>query len=94
MEVLVKNLFMSGYTESSKCGADMNGKDVIKSTPSANLINDSLMEEIGLAQAYVPMQNWEEPMNGADSLACGTVFGMLVMPYVKGSSLERNMEVC
>ncbi len=48
-----------------------------------------------LAQAYVPMQMWTDPMEAMTSLACGTVFGELVMPYVKGSSLERNKrEVC
>lgn len=93
MEVLVKNLFMSDDDDNNIEESDMNGRNMM-STPAANLLNDSLIEEIGLAQAYVPVQNWEEPMEDTDSLACGTVFSMLVMPYVKGSSLERNKEVC
>ncbi len=93
MEVLVKNLFMSDDADNSIEESDMNGRNMM-STPAANLLNDSLIEEIGLAQAYVPVQNWEEPMGDTDSLTCGTVFGMLVMPYVKGSSFERNKEVC
>ncbi|MEA4973454.1 hypothetical protein SDC9_78469 [bioreactor metagenome] len=94
MEVLVKNLLMSDINENNIQESDMNGKDIMMSTPAVKLINDSLIEEMGLAQAYVPVQNWEEPMGDMNSLTCGTVFGMLVMPYVKGSSLARNQEVC
>lgn len=94
MEVLVKNLFMSDINENIVQQSDMNVNDILISTPAVNLINENLIEEVGLAQAYVPVQSWEEPMEEMNSLACGTVFSMLVMPYVKGSSLVRNQEVC
>lgn len=39
---------------------------------------------ITLAQAYVPMQQWETPMPPQDALEAGTVFPSLVMPFLKG----------
>mgnify|MGYP000918762241 CR=1 FL=1 len=94
MEVLVKNLFVSDNEEGTLQKSNMCSDKIKKNAPSAEL-NDRLIEDLGLAQAYVPMQNWETPLGEADALTCGTVFSMLVMPYVKGSSLELNrMEVC
>ena len=73
----------------------MIGKFVAKCCDDNCVPFENPIPVTSLAQAYVPMQMWTEPMEAMTSLACGTVFGELVMPYVKGSSLERNKrEVC
>ena len=48
-----------------------------------------MINAVGLARAYVPVQPFSQPMEDMASLSCGTVFGPLVMPYVKGSALAR-----
>lgn len=54
--------------------------------------NQIIINAIGLAQAYVPVQPWETPMSEEQGLRCGTIFPGLVQPYVKGSSLRRAKE--
>ena len=53
--------------------------------------NSYLIKTIGLATAYVPYQEKSVIMDSEKSLACGTVFPDLVMPYQK-RSYRRGME--
>lgn len=46
-------------------------------------------ERIGLAEAYVPSQPYEAPMEQEQSLVCGTAFAELVMPYCQGWNIYR-----
>ena len=48
-----------------------------------------VMNRIGLAQAYVPSQPYNSPMDQERSLICGTTFSELVMPYCSGWNLYR-----
>ena len=48
-----------------------------------------MLNSVGLARAYIPMQQFSATMEPRTSLACGSVFGELIMPYVKGSALAR-----
>ena len=51
--------------------------------------NACVIERIGLAQAFVPAQPFEQPMEQEQSLVCGTVFSDLAMPYCSGWNLYR-----
>ena len=51
--------------------------------------NSCVMSRIGLAQAYIPSQPYNAPMEQEQSLVCGTVFSDLVMPYCSGWNLYR-----
>lgn len=51
--------------------------------------NTCVLQSIGLAQAFVPFQPNANTMEPAQSLICGTAFSDLVMPYVKGSNLNK-----
>ena len=88
MEMLIKNIVAAGCGRRGDASAEM--------MPSvSDALNDKMIEAVGLARAYVPVQPYSEPRDDMASLSCGTAFGDLVMPYVKGSSLRRNMaEVC
>lgn len=48
-----------------------------------------VIARVGLAQAYVPEQPFTAPMEGEQSLVCGTVFSDLAMPYCSGWNLYR-----
>lgn len=52
--------------------------------------NDCVMEHVGLAQAYVPYQTEFTTFSQEESLACGTVFPQLVMPYTRNRCLGRR----
>ena len=43
--------------------------------------NACVLEQIGPAQAMVPFQPYEAPMEAEQSLICGTVFADLAIPY-------------
>ena len=51
--------------------------------------NACVIERIGLAQAFIPSQPFEQPMEQEQSLVCGTVFSDLAMPYCSGWNLYR-----
>lgn len=51
--------------------------------------NACVTEKIGLAQAFVPNQPYAAPMEGEQSLVCGTAFSALVMPYCAGWNIAR-----
>ena len=57
--------------------------------PAAENCNACVMEHIGLAQAFVPFQPAQMPMEQEQSLVCGTAFSDLVMPYCSGWNLYR-----
>lgn len=48
-----------------------------------------VIKQVGLAQAMVPSQPYEAPMEQEQSLVCGTVFADLVMPYCMGWNFYR-----
>ena len=48
-----------------------------------------MLEQIGPAQAMVPFQPYEAPMEAEQSLICGTVFADLAIPYCSGWNLYR-----
>lgn len=56
---------------------------------SANQCNACVIEQVGLAQAMVPFQHYEAPMDQEQSLICGTAFADLAMPYCSGWNLYR-----
>ena len=60
-------------------------------TPDTNMgdCNTCVLERIGLAQAMVPFQPYEAPMEAEQSLVCGTAFTSLSMPYCSGWNLYR-----
>lgn len=51
--------------------------------------NACVLEQIGPAQAMVPFQPYEAPMEAEQSLICGTVFADLAIPYCSGWNLYR-----
>ena len=51
--------------------------------------NACVIEQVGLAQAFVPAQPYQMPMEEEQSLVCGTVFSDLTMPYCSGWNLYR-----
>ncbi len=51
--------------------------------------NACVIERVGLAQAMVPFQPYEAPMEQEQSLICGTAFADLAMPYCSGWNLYR-----
>ncbi len=54
-----------------------------------NPCNACVIERVGLAQAMVPFQPYEAPMEQEQSLVCGTAFADLAMPYCSGWNLYR-----
>lgn len=54
--------------------------------------NACVIERVGLAQAMVPFQPYEAPMEQEQSLVCGTAFADLAMPYCSGWNLYRLRE--
>ncbi|MGN0136471.1 spore coat associated protein CotJA [Anaerotignum sp.] len=51
--------------------------------------NACVIARVGLAQAMVPFQPYEAPMEQEQSLVCGTAFADLSMPYCSGWNLYR-----
>ena len=51
--------------------------------------NSCVIERVGLAQAFVPTQPYQMPMEEEQSLVCGTVFSDLAIPYCSGWNLYR-----
>ena len=47
------------------------------------------VDSMGIGMAYVPWQRFENVMNAAEGLECGTIFKDLVMPYY-GRPMERG----
>ncbi len=85
MEMLTKNIVMSG----SCCQKNDDGSNKNNSAVSDAYLNNEMLNNVGLARAYIPMQQFSATMEPRTSLACGSVFGELIMPYVKGSALAR-----
>ena len=52
--------------------------------------NACVLEQIGPAQAMVPFQPYEAPMEAEQSLICGTVFADLAIPYCSGWNLSER----
>lgn len=52
--------------------------------------NACVLEKVGLAQAFVPMQPYETPSTPEQSLICGTAFSALSMPYKSGTHILWN----
>ena len=93
MEMLKKSIVMEGCPCNCKCANETETTAVEPSVGS--YLNNGMIETIGLARAYVPVQPYENLLEEGRALACGTAFGSLVMPYAKGSALARNYrEVC
>lgn len=93
MEMLKKSIVMEGCG----CPCRHNHETETASVEPAvgGYLNNEMIEAVGLARAYVPVQPYENLLEEGRALACGTVFGSLVMPYAKGSALARNYrEVC
>lgn len=84
MEMLIKNIVMSG------CGCNRDDVSVDVQPAVSDALNYEMINAIGLARAYVPTQPFSQTLGEINSLACGSVFGELIMPYVKGSALARN----
>lgn len=93
MEMLKKSIVMEGCGCNCRCA---NETETAAVQPSVGgYLNNEMIEAVGLARAYVPVQPYENLLEENRALACGTVFGSLVKPYVKGSALSRNTrEVC
>lgn len=87
MEMLTKNIVMSGCC----CQKNDDGSNTAENTTqtAGAYLNNEIINTVGLARAYVPVQPFSTPMEPMTSLSCGSVFGPLVMPYVKGSALDR-----
>ncbi len=51
--------------------------------------NTCVLNRIGLAQAYIPDQSYEQPKEQEEALVCGTAFSELSMPYCSGWNLYR-----
>ena len=61
-----------------------------KQNCSGNSCDACVIEQVGLAQAYVPSQPYQKPMGQEQSLVCGTTFASLVMPYCAGWHLYHS----
>lgn len=48
-----------------------------------------VLNQIGIAQAYIPSQKYSPPMPQEQNLLCGTVFSELIIPYCSGWNLYR-----
>jgi len=55
-----------------------------------NECNDCMLENVGLARAYVPYQCDLDVMTKEASLVHGTVFARLVKPYKKDMACDKN----
>lgn len=51
--------------------------------------NDCIRQKVGLAQAYIPVQDYETQFAPEQGLVCGTAFPSLVMPYTQGMHLKQ-----
>ena len=72
-----------------RCGCKVNKE--ITSSPMAETdtsFYDGISEKTVYAQAYVPYQKTEKLLSTEKSLANGTAFCELVMPYVKGKNIK------
>lgn len=87
MEMLKNNIVMEGCGYKDSC--NYTAYERVSPTVGAGL-NEEMIKSVGLANAYVPVQPYVNVLDNEKALVCGTSFGDLVMPYVKGSSLERN----
>ncbi len=90
MEMLVKNIVMSGCCCGCKGKASESTVEVQPAVSES--LNNEIIEAIGLARAYIPSQPYTQPLGDMEALGFGTVFGDMVMPYVKGSALARYDE--
>ena len=73
-----------------RSGASMSASPAAV-TPDTSMgdCNTCVIERIGLAQAMVPFQPYQAPMEQEQSLVCGTAFADLAMPYCSGWNLYR-----
>lgn len=44
-----------------------------------------MLDAMPLAMAYVPWQEWEEPISLDEALRCGTIFKGLYKPFLGGA---------
>lgn len=79
---------MSKNTQKNSCPQMVSPAAILPDTSMGDC-SACVRERIGLAQAYVPSQPYEAPMDQEQSLVCGTVFSELVMPYCKGWNIYR-----
>lgn len=47
------------------------------------------IDDLPLAMAYVPMQQWKEPFDAEQGMSAGTIFPELVLPF-KGWGVTDN----
>ncbi len=71
--------------------ATQSNADAQASATAANTkdCNTCVTEQIGLAEAMVPLQAYAAPTEAEQSLICGTAFAALSMPYCTGWNLYR-----
>lgn len=58
--------------------------------PATDSCAACVLAKVGPAQAYVPSQAYEQPMEQEQSLVCGTAFSGLVVPYCSGWHLYQS----
>lgn len=78
----------SANTQHSASPMAANPAAIIPDTSMGDC-NACVIERVGLAQAMVPFQPYEAPMEQEQSLVCGTAFVDLAMPYCSGWNLYR-----
>jgi hypothetical protein len=52
--------------------------------------NDCVIDHVGLAQAYIPYQTDFVTFSQEESLACGTIFPQLSIPYTRNRCPGRR----
>lgn len=71
----------------------MNHNDYKCQTTSPSSIcydNYDVLNDMPLAMAYVPWQQWQDVYDGAKGLESGTIFKELVFPFLCASPVCRN----
>lgn len=91
MKEMCRNFICNTNRYPQTCGNMPQTEDNTAVMPDTGMEDCSacVRERIGLAQAYVPSQPYEAPMEQEQSLVCGTVFSELVMPYCSGWNIYR-----
>lgn len=88
MKEMCKNFVCNAATACPVASQQDTGT-VPPSNTSMGDCNTCVIERVGLAQAFVPTQPFQQPMSQEQSLVCGTAFSDLVMPYCSGWNLYR-----
>lgn len=80
----MKGAIQMDYMKQNNCGCQT------PATPSICYDNYDVLQDLPLAMSYVPWQQWQNVLDGAKGLECGTIFEELKFPFKCASPVCRN----